>query len=115
MAATTASVYLRDWTATDRFGNHVERYSTPVKVGVLVAPGASNDLGPTRPEGVRIDLTLHFPKSWTSDLRGAKIALGGLWQGEYAVVGNPKPYDPQYVPTTFGDYYLPVEVVAYDG
>lgn len=115
MDATPAYVYLRDWAAVDRLGNHVESYLPPVPVGVLVAPGAASALGYSRPEGVRVDLTLHFPKSWRRSLRGAKVRLGGIWGGEYAVIGNPMPYDPRLVPDTFGEYYLPVEVVAYDG
>lgn len=116
-ASVPASVSVRDWTARDRLGNHVEAYLAPVAVGVLVAPGATDQLADSRPDGVRVDLTLHFPKSWTdaASLRGAKVELPAPWAGEYAVVGAPKPYMADLVPFTFGDYWLPVEVQRYDG
>lgn len=110
----TATVHPRDWTATDRLGNHVERYASPLQAHVLVAPGATNDLGANRPEGVRVDLTLHFTKAWSNPaaLRGAKIALPAPWAGTYKVVGSPEAYMPDLVP---GTLYLPVEVQRYDG
>ena len=117
MGAVAAAVNVRDWTAKDRLGNHVERYADPVEVAVLVAPGGTNDLSETRPEGVRVDLTLHFPKSWTDapSLRGAKVELPWPYEGTYKVVGVPEPYMPDMVPFTFGDFWLPVEVERYDG
>ena len=110
----TAQVHVRDWTARDRLGNHVEAYASPVPVTVLVAPANTSDLGASRPEGVRVDLTLHFPKTWTdpSTLRDAKIDLPEPWGGTYMVVGSPQPYAPSLSPL---DLYMPVVVVAYDG
>lgn len=110
----TATVYLRDWTAKDRLGNHVERYLAPTQAHVLVAPGSTNDLAASRPEGVRVDLTLHFTKRWANpqSLRGAKVELPAPWAGEFRVVGVPEAYMPSLVP---GNLYLPVEVQAYDG
>ena len=110
----TASVHERDWSATDRLGNVVEAYKKPVDVTVLVAPARTSDLGSARPDGVRVDLTVHFPKTWADPkaLRGAKIELPVPWLGTYAVVGIPEAYAPQLSPL---DLYLPVDVVAYDG
>ena len=109
----TVSVQLRDRTARDDFGNDVEAYETPIDVGnVLVQPGACEDLDAARPEGVRVSLTLHFPKTWTGDLRGAKVTLDGRWAGDYMVVGDPKPYDDANCPTPWD---MPVEVEAVDG
>lgn len=114
ISGTTASVMLRDRSARDSFGNDVEAYLPPVDVDVCVQPGTCADLDDTRPEGVRVALTVHFPKTWAGSLRGAKVALGGRWEGEYRVVGDPKPYDerncPQGVP-----WNMPVEVEAADG
>ncbi len=111
----TAHVMLRDRSARDGFGNDVEAYLPPVDVAdVAVQPGACGELDATRPEGVRVALTLHFPKGWTGDLRGAKVTLDGRWAGEYRVVGIPMPYDeancPPHVP-----WNMPVEVEATDG
>lgn len=110
----TASVYERDWTATDRLGNVVETYKKPADVSVLVAPASTSGIDDARPEGVRVALTLHFPKSWTDPkaLRGAKVELPAPWLGTYAVVGIPEAYALQLSPL---DLYLPVEVVEYDG
>lgn len=110
---TTATVELRVRNSRDSFGNDVEAYAEPVDVdNVLVAPGACAELDPTRPEGVRVDLTLHFPKGWTGDLRGARITLPEPWGGAYRVIGGPKPYMDANCPTP---WHMPVEVEAVDG
>lgn len=109
----TASVELRQWGTRDGFGNDVESYAAPVEVGnVLVAPGSCQDLDATRPEGVRVSLTLHFPRTWTERLRGARVTLAGRYQGTYAVVGDPMPYMGENCPTAWS---MPVEVEAVDG
>ena len=111
----TASVYARDWTATDRLGNKAEAWaSTPTTAAVLVAPGSTTDLPAERADGVRVDLTLHFNKTWTdaAGLRDAKVTLPAPWEGTYRVVGVPEPYDARLVP---GELWLPVEVVRWDG
>ena len=114
----TVSVYPRDWSRKDRFGNHVEAYLEPVSASVLIAPGTGLDLGFDRPEGVQIDLTLHFPTSWTDieALRGAKVVIAntGTYDGTYKVVGAPKPYAPELVPSLI-DLWIAVGVSAYDG
>lgn len=111
---TEVGVYVRDWTQTDRLGNHVIAYADVAEVDVLIAPGATTDLDSSRPEGVRAALTLHFPKSWTGDLRGAKVVIGGTgrWDGTYRVIGDPMPYVPSITPTKF---CMPVEVERFDG
>lgn len=104
---------LRDY--RDAFGNDMERYGAPVTVkGVAVQPGPCAELDSTRPEGVRVALTLHFPKTWTGSLRGAKVALTGPWEGEYRVIGDPKPYDGANCPPDV-PWNMPVEVEAVDG
>lgn len=109
----TATVRQRIWGARDSFGNDVESYSDGVDVdNVLVGPGACADLDPSRPEGVKVALTLHFPKTWSGDLRGAKISLTGEYGGEYRVVGSPHPYISENTPTS---WHMPVEVECVDG
>ena len=109
----TVSVMLRKRTSRDSFGNDVEEYEQPQNVGnVLVQPGSTDDLDASRPEGVTVALTLHFPKTWTQRLRGAKVVLRAPWEGEYRVVGDPIPYMDANCPT---DWHMPVEVEAVDG
>jgi hypothetical protein len=109
----TVSVALRDGTDRDSFGNEIESYAEPVDVAnVLVARGACEDLDSSRPEGVRVALTLHFPKTWTGRLRGAKVTLTGEYAGSYSVIGDPMPYQAELCP---GDWNMPVEVEAVDG
>lgn len=111
-SAQTAHVRLRNRNNRDGFGNDAESYAEPVPVDVLVQPGSCKDLDATRPEGVRVALTLHFPKTWTESLRRAKVELGGRYEGEYRVVGDPRPYMDANCPTPWN---MPVEVEAVDG
>ena len=113
-SARTAQVMLRSRERRDGFGNDVEMYDDIRAVDVLVQPGTCADLDATRPEGVRVALTLHFPKDWSGDLRGAKVELDAPWDGEYRVVGDPKPYDAQNCPPDI-PWNMPVEVEAVDG
>ena len=111
---TSVAVRLRDWTARDSLGNRVEAYHAPTYVDVLVAPSQTTDLDGSRPDGIRADLTLHFPKSYQnpSALRGALVTLPAPWAGDYRVIGIPQPYDPRLVP---GELWAPVDVEAWDG
>lgn len=77
---------------------------------VLVAPGPRKDVeGPIRPDGVEIAYNLHFPKTFTGSLRGAKIVVRGE---PFAVVGDPKPYTLENTPTR---WHMPVEVSNVEG
>ena len=109
----TVNVMLRVRDARDSFGNDVEEWADPEDVsGVLVVPGGCEELAPTRPEGVRVALTLHFPKTWAKRMRGAKVALTGRWAGTYRVIGDPVPYMDANCPSPWD---MPVEVEAVDG
>lgn len=110
----TVSVLPRLRDSRDSFGNHVEAWGDPVEVGgVIIAPGKCEALDATRPEGVVVALTLHFPKTWAGSLRGAKVVLAGRYDGVYRVVGDPKPYG-GYIGRRF-KRNMPVEVEAADG
>lgn len=101
--------------ARDGFGNDVEAYGVPGTVAnVVVQPGACEDFDETRPEGVRVAYTLHFPKTFTGDLRGARVTLPEpyAWGNPYHVVGVPSPYMDANCPT---DWHMPAEVEAVDG
>lgn len=112
-SGTTVSVELRRRSSRDSFGNTVEEYENPVDVAnVLVTPGACEDLNSTRPEGVKVALTLHMPKEWASRMRGARVSLSGPWDGVYRVVGDPMPYMDENCPTA---WHMPVEVERTDG
>lgn len=115
ISGTTIQVELRDRTARDTFGNDVEDYAAPVDVAnVVIQPGECEELAASRPEGVRVDFTLHFPKGYTGDLRGARVTLPApyTWGNPYRVVSVPTPYMEANCPTPWN---LPVGVEACDG
>ena len=113
----TVSVELRQRGARDALGNEVEAYAEPVDVpNVLVQPGPTADLDASRPEGVAVAFTLHFPKTWEGDLRGARVSLPAPWEwgNPYRVAGVPMRYDPQNCPPLV-PWNMAVEVEATDG
>lgn len=93
----------------DDLGEPVSTATEEVECEAVVAPGATADLDASRPDGVSVSYTLHLPKTWTRDLRGASARLRG---GTFRVVGEPMAYTAANVP---GDYGLPVEVGRVDG
>lgn len=105
-------VRIRSRGGTDAGGNPVWVFTPQVVDNVLVAPGPRSDVdGSTRPDGVSVRWTLHFPKSFTGDLRGAEVLVRGETT-PYGVVGDPAPYTPENTP---GAWNLPVELVRIDG
>ena len=76
--------------ATDHHGNVTATYqASQVVDNVLPAPSTTEDLGEGRPDGVSVDMTFHFPKSFTDSLRGARVTYQDTI---YEVVGDPQPY-----------------------
>lgn len=113
ISGTTVTVLRPNFDGFDRFGEPVEVEPTAETVdNVLIAPGATEDLEASRPDGVRVDLTLHFPKTYNQDLRGCSVVLTGQYSGTYSVIGEPKPYMDSNTPTK---WHMPVEVVAVHG
>lgn len=96
----------------DRFGNATYAYTSKTVDDVLVAPGATSDLEASRPEGVTVAYTLHFPKTFTGSLEGCIVTLPAPWAGDYRVVGDPHPYIDANTPTR---WHIPVEVEAAHG
>lgn len=96
----------------DRFNNAEYEYETATVDNVLVVPGATEDLAASRPEGVSVAYTLHFPKSFTDDLEGCIVRLPAPYSGDYAVIGKPTPYMLANTPTP---WHMPVEVAAAHG
>lgn len=98
--------------AADRFGNATETFSSQTVANVLVAPGSTRELDASRPEGVTVAYTLHFPKSYTDSLEGCIITLPSPWAGDYRVIGDPRCYIDEDTP---GPWHTPVEVEAAHG
>ncbi|MBW3081970.1 hypothetical protein [Bifidobacterium phasiani] len=83
----------------DDAGDTIWLDDDPVEVDdVLVAPASTADAGEsTRPDGVNVDLTLLFPRTFAPrDLRRATCRVRG---DDYRVVGNPTPIDGGMTPT----------------
>ena len=94
---------------TDRFGNPV--FSAPTEetvANVLVSPGGTSDLGASRPDGVSVDYTLHFPREIAATLEGCTVILPAPWSITCRVIGLPPIYDSQNMPPAFRGY-APVE------
>lgn len=96
----------------DRFGNRVETFEQSTVDDVLVSPGATADLDASRPEGVTVAYSLHFPKTFEGLLEGCKVVLPQPWGGTYRVIGNSGRYMDENTP---GRWNLPVEVEAAHG
>ena len=106
------TVYVRHVTGTEqeRFGLDVPTYGEPVAVeNVLVVPATLDESDYLRPDGMRVTYTLHFPRGYAQDLRGAKVTVRG---DEYRVVGEPAPYTEANVR---GPWTMPVSVGRADG
>ena len=99
-------------TGADRFGNAIHTYTTETVANVLVSPGATSDLEASRPEGVTVAYTLHFPKTFTASLCGSIVELPAPWAGKYRLIGDQRPYIDANTPT---NCHTPVEVERADG
>lgn len=78
----------------DAMGEPVITWESSEVENVLFQPGGGNatttsDLDVERPNGVRINVTFHFPKSFEGSLRGCKVKRG---EYVYRVIGDPQPY-----------------------
>lgn len=113
LSGVTVTVLRPTITGTDRFNAPVYGEPQPETVAnVLIAPGATADLDASRPEGVTVAFTLHFPKGYTESLEGCSVVLPSPWSGTYRVIGNPRPYMDANTPTP---WHMPVEVEAAHG
>ena len=93
--------------AVDRFGNAIETWTQATVDDVLISPGATADLEASRPEGVTVAYSLHFPKTFTASLEGCKVELPAPYSGVYRVIGAPGQYMDENTPTC---WHMPVEV-----
>lgn len=88
----------------DDFGNEVPGASTAETVdNVVPCRGATEDLAAERPDGAIVDMTFHFPKTYTASLKGCSVRYMGM---EFRIIGDPQPYLDANTP---GDWNRPVE------
>lgn len=96
--------------AVDAHGNEVPgEWVSEHVANVLPQPGATSDLEASRPNGVTVSMTFHFPKTYTASLRDCLIRYGGR---EFSVIGDPQPYVEANCP---GDWNRAVECGVCDG
>lgn len=77
-------------TGRDALNNPVRKWQTEAVVNVLVAPADTSDVvSSVRPDGTEVVLQLHFPKGYSSSLRGRRVKVRGV---EYAIEGDPIAY-----------------------
>ena len=101
---------IRVATVLDDHGNETSGIQSFELVdNVLPAPAATSDLSATRPNGDRIDMVFHFPKTYKQSLRGTFIEYNGV---RFSVVGDPQPYLDNLTPL---DWNREVEAVVVDG
>ena len=106
----TVGVSLLVLSGGGRMGVPTRSYAQPFDVeNVVVAPATDDEIEPTRPDGIRSVYTLHFPRGFSHDLRGAKVTVRGI---EYRVIGDPAPYTEANVR---GPWTMPVRVGRSDG
>lgn len=97
-------------TTKDRLNVDVPTYGEPVSVpNVVIVPSTLDETDYLRPDGIRVTYTLHFPRGYTQDLRGARVTVRGE---TYRVVGEPHPYTEANVR---GPWTMPVQVGRADG
>ena len=98
---------------TDRLGNPSHGEPEREAVGnVLVGAPSTQGMEAARRDGATRALTLHFPRSYSSSLRGCSVELPAPWAGTYRVVGDPRPYMGANTPTP---WHMPVDVEASHG
>lgn len=100
---------IRPTVERDDLGEITGAEPTREDVRCVVCPGATSDMDATRPEGVTVAYTLHFPKTYARGLRGCSVEVRGT---RYDVVGDPQRTTDAATP---GPFNLPVEVTRADG
>lgn len=100
---------LRPTVERDDLGEPVETEASREEVRCVVCPGATADMDATRPEGVTVAYTLHFPKTYAGGLRGCSVEVRGT---RYDVVGDPQRTTDAATP---GPFNMAAEVTRADG
>lgn len=102
-------VVVRPTVERDDLGEPVEAGASREEVRCVVCPRATSDMDATRPEGVAVAYTLHFPKTYAGSLRGCSVEVRGE---AYDVVGDPQRTTEAATP---GPFDMAVEVTRSDG
>lgn len=106
---TEAVAVIRPTMERDDLGEPTLGEPTREEVCCVVCPGATSDMDATRPEGVTVAYTLHFPKTYSGSLRGCSVEVRDT---RYDVVGDPQRTTDAATP---GPWNLAVEVTRADG
>ncbi|HIZ17686.1 MAG TPA: hypothetical protein IAA22_01015 [Candidatus Olsenella stercoravium] len=106
---TSVTVIRRQEVGKDPFNTSIYENVREDVAGVLVTPGATSDLDASRPEGVRVAYTIHFPKGYGKTLKGCLVQHLG---DTYRVIGDPQPYMGDGTP---GPWDMAAEVERVDG
>jgi hypothetical protein len=107
MKGTSITLRTPSGTELDRFGNEQHMFIESTVDDVLIVPGPTELLEASRPEGVQVAYTLHFPKTFSGSLAGCEVELPTPWTGVYRVIGEPGRYMDANTPTRWN---MPVEV-----
>ena len=106
---TEAVTVIRPTVERDDLGEPIEAGASREEVRCVVCPGATSDMDATRPEGVTVSYTLHFPKTYAGNLRGCSVEVRGE---VFGVVGDPMRTAEAATP---GPWNMAVEVARADG
>lgn len=106
---TEAVAVIRPTVERDDLGEPIEAGASREEVRCVVCPGATSDMDATRPEGVTVSYTLHFPKTYAGSLRGCSVEVRGT---RYDVVDDPQRTAEAATP---GPWNMAVEVARADG
>lgn len=111
MIGETIVVHSREIVGTDAGNNPILEWVDTKVTNVIVAPGSRSDVDASnRPDGVKVAWELHFPKTFTRELRGCEVTIRGEHRGR--VIGDPHPYT---LANTPGRWWMPVEVEDVEG
>ena len=72
---TEAVTVIRPTVERDDLGEPIEAGASREEVRCVVCPGPTSDMDATRPEGVTVSCTLHFPKTYAGSLRGCAVEV----------------------------------------
>lgn len=114
-----ATFYPPSYGVADDYGNPAVSFDPLDKVETLACYSPANtadEFADGRPHAAELSLTLYLPKSFSADIRGAKVELETgdpvIDALSFMVEGVPISYDRAATP---GDYSWAVQVVEYVG
>lgn len=113
MRGETVTVIRHTTTGTDEYGNPVHGKTVEDVANVLVQPPSMSEPSDVdRPDGIRVDATLLFPRTYEGgSLRGCGILIRDE-PTPYRVIGDPMPVDGGMTPT---DWNMSVPVARGEG